>query len=223
MMQRGSLVYDTRLAAGDAELNVGIDAIRRFSKQPFGDDRRELKARSFTAILEQGGLGDLMKDTCAVDVGQLRDKGLAEDSIEWLAAFWLGAFNRLVNERERLETACGTMDSIKLIVEHAEELGRLEERIWWRCGVDPQTDKPREALAVGKRNQELSCGKATEARRVQAQDAKPEWHEWAYLDALERRKIFPSHSRWRIAGSIHEKYSVSQDRCAKILKELGLD
>jgi 3-oxoacyl-[acyl-carrier-protein] synthase III len=95
--------------------------------------------------------------------------------------------------------------------------------MWWRCGIDPDTGKRREALARGKKAQETARPRATEARRIQAQDAKPDWHDAATLDAQEIRRLHPSYSRWRIAGLLCDKFGVSQNRCDKILRSNGIE
>lgn len=222
MMQREAVRYDTTHAAGEAEWNAAAAALKAWGEQPMGDARIEHNAKLFRAIMASGGLADLMENTCAVDTGKLRAKGFSEDSEYWIAAHWLGAFNRLRNERTRLVARQGTENTLSLIVEHAQEMGRLQERLFWRAGVDPQTGKRREKLAIGKRAQQLAIPKATEARRVQAQDTRPDWHDNAILNAEEIRKAHPSYSRWRIAGEIHALHGVSRGRCDKVLRENGM-
>lgn len=220
MMQREMLRYDVSGDAGAEEREAYTQAIHKWMAQPVGDELREENAQRCREILATVGLGDMMDGTCAIDRGKLRDKGLSEDSAQWLAAHWLAAFNRLQNERARLEAGQGNE---ALIVEHAQELGRIQERMFWRAGVDPQTGKRREELALGKREQEKAIPRATEARRIQAQDTKPDWHDSAKLDALEIRRRHPTYSRWRIAGEIHEKFGVSRNRCDKVLRANGIE
>lgn len=219
-MQREVLRYDVSEDAGAEEREAYTKAIHEWAAQPVGDGLREENAQRCREILATVGLGDMMDGTCAVDRGKLRDKGLAEDSAEWLAALWLAAFNRLKNERAQLDREKG---NVAVIVEHAQELGRIQERMFWRAGVDPQTGKRREELALGKRQQEKAIPRATEARRIQAQDTKPDWHDDAKLDALEIRRRYPTYSRWRIAGEIHEKFGVSRNRCDKVLRANGIE
>ena len=174
-------------------------------------------------ILETAGLGDLMDGKRAVNLGPLREKGLDEDSAEWIAAHWLGAYNQMMTQRRKLLDGDCTPSTIAMMLMDAQEMGRLQERMWWRAGIDPQTRKRREQLAVGKREQERAIPKATEARRIQAKDTKPDWHDSAILDALEIRDKHPSYSRWRIAGEIHEKFGVSRNRCDKVLRANGIE
>ena len=219
-MQREFLRYDVSGNAGAEEREAYAKAFHECMAQPVGDGLREENAQRCREILATVGLGDMMDGTCAVDLGKLRDKGLAEDSAQWLAALWLRAFNRLHNERARLESGQG---NVEMIVEHAQELGRIQERMFWRAGADPQTGKRREALALGKRAQERAIPKAAEARRIQAQDIQPDWHDDAKLAALEIRRRYPTHSRWRIAGEIHKKFGISRDRCDKVLRRNGIE
>jgi len=145
---------------------------------------------------------------------------LTEDSAERLAAEWLGSYRHIEALKEK--AAAGDRRAINDLIDEAEHLGVIQERMWWRRGIDPQTGKRREELALGKRAQEKAIPKATEARRVQAQDTKPDWHDSATLDALEIRRRHPSFSRWRIAGKIYEKFGVSRNRCDKVLRANGI-
>ena len=220
MMQREVLRYDVTRDAGPEERKAYTEALHSCMAQPVGDELREANAQRCREILATVGLGDMMDGTCAIDTAKLLEKGLSEDSAQWIAASWLRAFNRLKNERTRLEAGQG---DVSLVVRYAEELGRIHERMFWRLGVDPQTGKKREELALGKREQEKAIPRATEARRIHAQDTKPAWHDDAKLEAMEIRRKHPSYSRWRIAGEIHEKFEVSRDRCDKVLRANGVE
>jgi hypothetical protein len=148
--------------------------------------------------------------------------GATEADAEWIAAEWLAAYRGMLAQRAKLVAGDTSPNTIGSMLLHAQEMGRLQERMWWRAGVDPQTGKRREELAIGKQAQEKAIPKAIEARRIQAQDAQPGWHDSATLDAHEIRQAHPSYSRWRIAGEIHEKYGVSRNRCDKVLRENGI-
>lgn len=225
MMQRHQVQYDPRepgaldacVKAWDAALPIA-----RPDDMP-GDALDRHNAERCRAILATVGLGDLMDGHGAVNIGPLRDKGLDEDSAQWIAAFWLGAYNRMLAQRRKLVAGDASPSTIGMMVIHAQEMGRLQERMWWRAGVDPQTDKRREELALGKRAQEKAIPKATAARRIQAQDAKPDWHDIATLEALEIRRRHPTYSRWRIAGMIYQSFGVSQGRCDKVLRANGIE
>lgn len=175
------------------------------------------------AILATVGLADLMEGKGAVNLGPLREKGLDEDSAQFIAAHWLGSYNRMMAHRRNLMAGNADPSTIGMMLMHAQEMGRLQERMWWRRGIDPDTGKSCEALALGKQAQEKAIVRATEARRVQAQDAKPDWHDAATLEAREIRRRHPSYSRWRIAGMLHETFGVSQNRCDKVLRANGIE
>jgi hypothetical protein len=74
-----------------------------------------------------------------------------EDSPERLAADWLRSYMRMGALSEKALNG-DTMALTDLIGE-AEHLGIIQERMWWRCGLDHSTGKKRESLAVkGKEN-----------------------------------------------------------------------
>jgi len=89
---------------------------------------------------------------CAVNTGPLREKGLAENSAQWIAAHWLAEYNALKRGREWFEAGDQTPDNLSRMLMATEEMGRLQERMWWRSGVDPQTGAPREDLALAGRS-----------------------------------------------------------------------
>lgn len=228
LLAHDRLQYDMR---DDKDVDASIAAWKAYAdaspKSEPGDLPGDAPDRENAArckeILATVGLSDLMEGKGAVNLGPLHDRGLAEDSAQYIAAHWLGAYNRMLNTRQKLLAGDSDPDTIGMMLMHAQEMGRLQERMWWRAGIDPQTSKKREALAVAKRKQEAAIPKASEARRVQSLDAKPEWHDDAVLDARNIRAKHPSYSRWRIAGEIHGKYEVSRDRCDKVLRANGID
>ena len=188
-----------------------------------GDALDRHNAGRCRAILATVGLDALMEGKGAVSLGPLREKGLDEDSAQWIAAHWLGAYNQMMAHRRDLVAGDASPSTIGMMLMHAQEMGRLQERMWWRRGIDPDTGKRREALALGKRAQEKARPKATEARRIQAQDTRPDWHDSATLEAQEIRRRHPSYSRWRIAGMLHDKFGISQNRCDKVLRANGIE
>lgn len=225
MMARETLTYDLREPGGVEACMAAWGAF--FEQYPAampddapGDALRRGNAERCRAILATVGLED--DGACAINPVALRDRGLTEDTAQWLAAEWLAAFHMLKRCRERFVAGNTSANTIGSMLMAAEELGRLQERMWWRCGIDPETGKRREELALGKRAQEKAISRATEARRIQAQDARPDWHDSATFEAEEIRRKHPSYSRWRIAGMLHEKFGVSQNRCDKVLRANGI-
>lgn len=188
-----------------------------------GDALDRENAERFRAILATAGLADLMDGKCAVDCRPLIAKGLNEASAQWIAAHWLAAYQSMLMQRQRLVDEQTSRTTIGKMLMDAQEMGRLQERMWWRAGVDPKTGKKRESLAVGKQKQEMAIGKATNARRIQAQDINPDWHEAAVFDAMEIKQRHPSYSRWRIAGEIYEKFGITRGRCDKVLRANGIE
>lgn len=85
--------------------------------------------------------------------------GLPENDgfrIQW---DWLRVHARLMRERSK------TNPDIALVVELAEEMGRIDERFYWRAGKDPETGATREALALQSRaNRRTLAGDADTGR-----------------------------------------------------------
>lgn len=65
---------------------------------------------------------------------------LREDSLEWLAVTWLQEYNRLRLAQRQLAAGHIGAPSLSDLVQHAETLGRLEERIWWRTTPVPGSE-----------------------------------------------------------------------------------
>jgi len=76
--------------------------------------------------------------------------GLPEDDGYRILWDWLCAYQRLMRERSK-----ATPD-IAAIVDHAEKMGRIEERFFWRAGRDPETGERRELLALQSRKSRLA-------------------------------------------------------------------
>jgi hypothetical protein len=214
MMQYEVLSYGTG-PMRKAEAESFMEAMDKFMAAPVGDERREAIAQRCREILDRAALGDMIITSDAIDEEGLRSKGLAENSAQWLAACWLRTFNRLKEELTRINAGQG---DLSLLISIGEELGRIEERTLWRAGVDPQTGKTRESLAVGKQSQELSTGKAAKARREKASENEPEWWDDARIRAKEIRQSRPSLSRSRIASLIAEEFRRSERQVRDVIK-----
>lgn len=116
-----------------------------------GDALRRENARRCRAILATVGLSD--EGRGLVDTQALLAKGLDEASAQWLAAHWLAEFNTLTRKRERFEAGNTGATLVASMLFAAAEMGRLEERMWWRAGIDRDTGRKREALALAGRRQ----------------------------------------------------------------------
>jgi len=115
-----------------------------------GDALHRHNAERCRAILATVGIAD--DGMCAVNVGLLRAKGLAENSAQWIAAHWLAEYNDLKRGRERFEAGDVTPNNLSGMLMATKEMGRLEERLWWRAGVDPISGEKREVLALTGRS-----------------------------------------------------------------------
>jgi hypothetical protein len=151
MMQRTDLRYrmdDPRdVDACNAALKAWADSLPVAEPGDWpGDALHRHNAERCRAILATVDLADDGK--CVVNTEALREKGLAENSAQWIAAHWLAEYNALKQGRERLEAGDVTPENLSRMLMAAEEMGRLQERMWWRAGVDPISGEKREALAL---------------------------------------------------------------------------
>jgi hypothetical protein len=181
-----------------------------------GDSLRRVNAERMRAILRAAGLPDDPVELAR----ELAARGFAEDTAQHLAAEWLQAWRWWRHARDRLLSGDVTPATVAAITDAATAMGEIGERIWWRVGIDPATGRRREALAVGKRKQELARPKATEARRTSAAEEPPEWWDDARLRAAEMRERFPSYSRSRVAEKLAGELGRSPRQVATVIKSL---
>lgn len=178
-----------------------------------GDPLRRHNAERCRAILETVGIVD--DGRCAVNLGPLRKKGLAENSAQWIAAHWLAEYNALQRGRERFESGDTTPGNISRMMMATEELGRLQERLWWRAGVDPQTKKKHETLAIGGRKQ-VKGGKDGNAMRTDTSfKALHGVEAQAYADDLHNRQ--PSMTWAAMRNAVAKRFNVSAETVKKAL------
>lgn len=146
MMERTRLRYDLTDAGGEDEWTACIEHMMRTMVGP--DEGRDRIAAGFRAILTARGLPDpgvaALNDTVYGQQG--------EDSVQYIAAQWLMEYNRLNRERNDLASGSKAFD-LQLMIMHAEELGRLQERCQWRHRIDEATGKRPEELALSGRRQ----------------------------------------------------------------------
>lgn len=109
-----------------------------------GDALRRRNAGCCRDILAKVGLADDSQP--AVNAAPLRQKGLTEDTAPWIAANWLARYHLYTVARQRVQDGDLSPDNLSTLVFAAEEMGRLQERMWWRAGTDPGTGERREAL-----------------------------------------------------------------------------
>jgi len=174
-----------------------------------GDALDRENATRCRAILATVGLGDLMDGQGAVNIGPLRDRGLDEDSAQWIAAFWLGTYNRMMAQRRKLVAGDTSPSTIGMMLTHAQEMGRLQERMWWRAGVDPVTGERRERLAVERRNHRRAFAEAKAEREAANAERKEAGRALAALaqglaDECWRRN--PSLSKIEVARRVAARW-----------------
>ena len=113
-------------AEHEAHLQAWRDYAASLPKQLPGEtfDEALLRERAarFKVVLGFVGLADLMDGKGGVDLKPLNDRGLNEASFEWIAAHWLGAYNRLMVQRKKLIAGDTDPMTIDAIVNHAQEL-----------------------------------------------------------------------------------------------------
>jgi hypothetical protein len=104
-----------------------------------GNVRAENERRC-RAILKSVGLkqGDIES------VRRLMEYG--EDSAVRLADEWLTSFHRV--KSLEIKIADGQVSEIARLIDEAEQLGIIQERMWWRAGIDPISGEKRESLAL---------------------------------------------------------------------------
>lgn len=198
---------------GEAEYESFKEAMRRFAEAPVGDERREAIAQNCRELLARAGLADVTITSYAIDEEKLRSTGLAEDSAQWLSACWLRTFYRLKEEVTRINAGRG---DVSLLISIAEELGRIQAHTFWRAGVDPQTGKRREILAMSGRRQ-VKGGRDGNAMRTDTSFAALYGAAaQARADALHREN--PRRTWGRIRQIIASEYKVSPETVKKALR-----
>ncbi len=173
-----------------------------------GDALRRENAERCRAIVETVGLTD--DGTCGVDTAALRDKGLAENSAQWIAAHWLAEYNALVKAKERVIAGDASPGNLGRMLLAAEEMGRLQERLWWRAGVDPETRERRETLALERKKSRLALAKNSE-RNHERQLTAQLWLDVAQplADAYWRRR--PGASKSETAQAVLRDWPTDDD------------
>lgn len=178
-----------------------------------GDALRRQNAERCRAILATAGIAD--DGTGAVNTALLREKGLAENSAQWLAAHWLAEYHILTRGRERFAAGDTTPGNVARMLMATEAMGRLRERLWWRAGVDHQTEKKRETLAISGRRQ-VKGGKDGNAMRADTSFKALHGAEaQAYADDLHNRQ--PSMTWAAMRNAVAKRFNVSAETVKKAL------
>jgi len=224
MMQEPATKYNMKDSSDADQLSRALRALTASLPAAMpgdwtGDALRRSNAERCRAILATVGLTD--DGICALDTGPLREKGLAENSAQWIAAQWLAEYNALMRGRERFGDGDATPGNLGRMLMATEEMGRLQERMWWRVGVekinpgDPESWRKREDLALSGKRQAKGGhdGNAmrtnTSFRAIHGDDAQ------AYADDLHRQKPRLTWSAIRIAVGL--RFNVSAETVKKSL------
>jgi len=142
------------------------------------DEVRKMNAEHVRAVLQEVGAG-------AYDL-DLKTR-FGEEAAYITMAEWLRNYDWLEKTRAKMEAGDARPENIALLILYAEELGRLQERIWWRHGVDSSTGTKREKLAMSARKSRQALPKARGARDANnaAVKAQAAAHRRALQDKAE--------------------------------------
>ena len=209
MMEHTRIQYDLTAAGGEAEWQASIDHM--INSCVGFDEQRDQIAAGFRAILQKSGVSD---PSSLMALHETYNQ-YSEDAIEYLIAKWLIEYHHLDSERA---TASISPDPIKLeyLVERAVELGKLQERLFWRQGIDVQTGKRPEALALAGRAQ-VKSGQNGNRMRTDNSFAITRGAE-AQIEANKLHKSNPSLSWTAIRNILATRYDVSAETLKKALK-----
>lgn len=207
MMQRETLQYDPRepgareacIAAWDAAVPMA-----RPGDMP-GDAYDRETAKRCKEIIEK-----------SKEVNSPEGPRATEADAEWIAAEWLAAFGRMRAQRDRLMAGDTSPDTIGAMLMHAQDMGRLQERMAWRAGVDPQTGKRGEALALSGRRQVKGGHDGNAMKGAKSFAATHATAAQARADALHREN--PRRTWARIRQIIAQEYGVSVETVRKSLR-----
>lgn len=139
----------------------------------------------------------------------------AEGSFDNLLAEWIRVHRQLCNAAEDKD--------LEAVSAYAFELGRLEERFWWRFGKDNDTGRRREDLALSKKRSQAALADATRAAQLKAQDIEPDWRDDVRIELSDLRAKNPSLSDREAARRIWEKMPsppIKQDTIRKFISTL---
>jgi len=137
-----------------------------------------------------------------------------EDRAERLAADWLRSYKRMgvISEKALNGDATALTD----LIGEAEHLGIIQERMWWRCGLDYSTGKRRESLALSGQSQVKAGQRGNEMRSTGSFSASH--GEEAQALAFEIAARNPKLSWAAIRNSLAVTFKVSPETIKKSLK-----
>ncbi|MDA5095798.1 hypothetical protein O2N63_17035 [Aliiroseovarius sp. KMU-50] len=200
MMERTRLQYDFEREDAKKEVEALIE--HWAAKWRTFDEQRELVAECFRALLSSSGIGDPLDPKELLIASNSHD----EDAMEHIAAKWLLEYFHVQNLREDISIEEGSTD-LEYLIERAVMLGQLQERFYWRQGVEEKTGKRPEIMALAGRKQVMG-GKQGNDMRTDTSFEKTHGKEaQQYVDALHKKN--PSLSWADMQRLTSEKYGVS--------------
>ena len=169
MMRRETLQY--KVAPGPDQAFEVFALFDHLGRMKSPDEARQNFAAEMRGLIEESGArpGDL----------DLASR-FGDASAVAIAAEWLRAFDIVSACRETLIDDRSDKNAIVLLVGAAEQMGRLAERLFWRCGIDEASRKSRERLALrgrdqvaaGRRGNEIKGAKSFRAKHGRAAQAR---------------------------------------------------
>lgn len=133
-----------------------------------------------------------------------------EDHAYAIMQEWLAAYNRLAVERKKHSP------DIAVIIASAEALGQLQERMWWRSGIDPETQAKREVLALIGRAQVKAGKRGNELRSSSSFAATHGVEAQAMADEIAAKS--PNLSWAAIRNTVAARFGVSSETIKKSLR-----
>ncbi|KQT04132.1 hypothetical protein [Rhizobium sp. Leaf386] len=178
-------VTSYQMPATDAEVDAMIAA---FKKMKSADQARDQNANLVRGTLANVGIDDAFAPGIAAKC--------SPEAFHVIGAEWLRNYEWLQICRAKVEAGNASLQDIARLIEIAETLGRLKERIWWRHGVDPLTDTKRENLAVSARESRRALPKGRAA--LDAHNAEVKAAAAAYRRSLQAKAdvIWRRHPEW---------------------------
>ncbi len=129
------------------------------------DARMRENAKRCDKMLSEVGLEDT--GACVADRRALEAAGSGEGSAAWIAAHWLAEYHTYQRCRERMEAGDTSARNLAQMASAVHEMGRAQEEMRWRPGVDPKTGRARESLALSGRAYRVASDDGAAQRRGQ--------------------------------------------------------
>lgn len=161
--------------------------VAALNRMKTADQARDENAKVVRGALERAG-------THAFDP-EIKLK-CGEEAFHVLGAEWLRNYEWLQKLRAKVSAGIASERDVARLIDVAEKLGQLKERIWWRHGVDPVTGTKRESLAVSARESRRALPRARPA--IDAHNAEVKAAAAAYRRSLQVKAdaIWERHPDW---------------------------